>query len=68
MATLATESKPIYSEQGRHTKKRLELQKKLAQRNKQEATAVTPEELQKTARLAKETADKIIAAQNGEGK
>jgi hypothetical protein len=68
MATLATESKPIYSEQGRHTKKRLELQKKLAQRNKQEATAVTQEEVQKTAKLAKEAADKIIADQNGEGK
>ena len=76
MATIATETKPIYSEQGRHAKKRLELQKKLEERKKQQAIQegpssaadVTPEAAATAAKIAKKAAADIEAAQKGESK
>jgi hypothetical protein len=75
MATIATEAKPIYSEQGRHVKKRMELQKKLAERKKEEAfkngnsgQTITKEEAQKAAKIAKDAAAAIEARQKDEGK
>ena len=75
MATIATEAAPIYTEEGRHEKKRLELKKKLEEkRAKQEASSstttaaeaakMTSEQAQKAAKIAKDAAAAIEATQS----
>ena len=76
MATIATEAPAVYTEEGRHQKKRNELKKKLEARRKKEALAaggvkniqeVTAEEAQKAAKIAKDAAAAIEAAQEQKG-